>query len=303
VSTTTFSSPGNQDRRFIVKKLSLAATVLSLCFLSFAQTPSAGRINTQLKAAGLSAQKSAAQPTLHRNPSSADCVFIFTSGTKNTFLKYCVTATGNVTVFESPRRHEHIAVGVDGEGYGICGSTSGVAYFDYAERGDSGNWGLPTVVSHNATSVTIARTTSDGLWTLTQTFTQVAGPSPSARITMTLRNNTAVDTTAILLRYADVDASGVSLNNLDATLESAFGWNSTVANTRFGLVLQTVGNPPADILAGLAQDVPDGPDPCNPFLHEAAGPVTGTDGSIGMLYGLEIPQGTSKTVTVRYKGF
>jgi hypothetical protein len=29
-----------------VKKLSLAATVLSLCFLSFAQTPSAGRINT-----------------------------------------------------------------------------------------------------------------------------------------------------------------------------------------------------------------------------------------------------------------
>ena len=227
-----------------MKKLSLAATVLSLCFLSFAQTPSAGRINTQLKAAGLSAQKSAAQPTLHRNPSSADCVFIFTSGTKNTFLKYCVTATGNVTVFESPRRHEHSAVGVDGEGYGICGSTSGVAYFDYAERGDSGNWGLPTVVSHNATSVTIARTTSDGLWTLTQTFTHVAGPSPSARITMTLRNNTAVDTTAILLRYADVDASGVSLNNLDATLESAFGWNSTVANTRFGLVLQTVGNPP-----------------------------------------------------------
>jgi hypothetical protein len=100
-----------------------------------------------------------------------------------------------------------------------------------------------------------------------------------------------------------VDASGASLNNLDETLESAFGWNSTVATTRFGLVLQNVGNPPAVIFTGLAQDVPDGPDPCNPFVHEVAGPVTTTDGSIAMLYGLEVPQGTSKTVTVRYMGF
>jgi hypothetical protein len=61
---------------------------------------------------------------------------------------------------------------------------------------------------------------------------------------MTLRNNTAVDTLVTLLRYADVDASGASLNNLDETLESAFGWNSTVATTRFGLILQNVGTPP-----------------------------------------------------------
>ena len=286
-----------------MKKFVLTVTVLVLCSISFAQTPRTAKVNTQPEAAALLAQKSVAQATPHRLPFSVDCVFTFTSGAKNTFLKYCVTANGNVTVFESPAGHEHIAVGVDGEGYGFCGSTSGVAYLDYAERGDSKNWGTATVVSHNATSVTIARTTSDGFWTLTQTFTQVAGPSPSAKITMTLQNNSAVDTTVILLRYADVDASGVSLNNLDATLESAFGWNSTEATTRFGLVLQNVGTPPADILAGLAQDVPDGPDPCNPFLHEAAGPVTATDGSIGMFYGLEIPQGASKTVTVRYKGF
>ncbi len=286
-----------------MKAFILAFTVVALCFFSLAETPSATGLNHQPEAGALLAQKSAAQSALHRPPSSADCVFTFTSGADNTFLKFCVTATGNVTVFESPAGHEHIAVGADGEGYGFCGSTSGVAYLDYAERGDSKNWGTATVVSHNATSVTIARTTSDGFWTLTQTFTQVAGPSPFARITMTLQNNSAIDTTAILLRYADVDASGESLNNLDATLESAFGWNSTEATTRFGLVLQNVGNPPAEILAGLAQDVPDGPDPCNPFLHEAAGPVTATDGSIGLFYGLEIPQGTSKTVTVRYKGF
>jgi len=185
-----------------VKKVVLTVTVLVLCSLSFAQNPSAARVNPQPEAAALLAQKSAAQATSHRPPSSADCVFTFTSGAKNTFLKYCVTATGNVTVFESPAGHEHIAVGADGEGYGICGITSGVAYLDYAERGDSQNWGPATVVSHNSTSVTIARTTSDGLWTFTQTFTQiaVAGKSPSLRIAMTLRNNTAVDTLVTLLR-------------------------------------------------------------------------------------------------------
>jgi hypothetical protein len=101
---------------FFVKKVVLTVTVLVLCSLSFAQNPNAARVNPQPEAAALLAQKSAAQATSHRPPSSADCVFTFTSGAKNTFLKYCVTATGNVTAFESPAGHEHIAVGADGEG-------------------------------------------------------------------------------------------------------------------------------------------------------------------------------------------
>lgn len=286
-----------------MKKFALAMIVLALCSLSLAQTPSASRGSTQPGAAALLAQKSAAQAPSHRPPSSADCVFTFTSGADNTFLKYCVTATGNVTVFESPAGQEHIAIGVDGEGYGICDFRSKVAYNDYAERGDSKNWGQPAVVSNDATSVKIARSTSDGRWTLTQTFTQVAGASPSAKIAMTLANNTAKNRLAILLRYADVDAAGVSLNNLDSTVLSAFGWNSVGATGPYGLVLQNVGNPPAAFLSGIAQDVPDGPDPCDPGKREVAGPVTATDGSIVMAYELRVPASKSKTVTVRYRGF
>jgi len=68
----------------------------------------------------------------------------------------------------TPFNREHIAVGAAGEGYGVCDNTGAVAYFDYADYGDSGNWGAPTLVSQTATSVKIARTTSDGVWTLTQ---------------------------------------------------------------------------------------------------------------------------------------
>ncbi len=287
-----------------MKAFILTFTVVALCFFSLAETPSATGLNHQREAGALLAQKSAAQSAPNRPPSSADCAFTFTSGADNTFLKFCVTATGNVTVFESPAGQEHIAVGVDGEGYGLCDFKSKVGYFDYAERGDSMTWGSPTLVSQNATSVTIARTTTDGFWTLTQTFTQVAGASPSAKIAMTLTNNTAKNKLAVLLRYADVDAAGVSPNNLDSTLQSAFGWNSEgTTTTPYGLVLQNLGNPPARLVAGLAEGVPDGPDPCNPGEHAVSGPVTATDGSIVMVYELGVPAGKSRTVTVRYRGF
>jgi hypothetical protein len=55
------------------------------------------------------------------------------------------------------------------------------------------------VLSHDAKSVKIARTTADGNWTLTQTITQVTGP-PSAKIAMALTNNTSVTRQAFLLR-------------------------------------------------------------------------------------------------------
>jgi hypothetical protein len=90
---------------------------------------------------------------------------------------------------------ENIFVGGDGKGYGICDFTANVGYNDYAEFGDSGNWAPPTVLSHSATSVEIARATSDGNWTLTQTFSQIAGTSPSLKIAMALKNNTAMDGT------------------------------------------------------------------------------------------------------------
>ena len=288
-----------------MKKLILTVTVLALCSFSCAQTPGAARVNTQAEAGALLAQPGAVQGASHSRFSSADCAFTFTSGADNTFLKYCVTANGNITVFESPAGQEHIAIGKDGEGYGLCDNTPEVAYNDYAEFGDSGNWGPATVLNQDAKSVTIARTTSDGFWTLTQTFTQVAGKSPSVKIAMTLKNNTAVKRTAILVRYADVDAAGVAENNLDGTLQSAFGWNSNtdMGSHPFGLVLQNVGTSQSPFFFGFVQDVPDGPPPCNVTVHQVQGPLTATDGSIVMAYAIKVPAGKSKTVTVRYRGF
>src|SRR3954467_9758205 len=129
-----------------MNKLILTFIVFSLCSLGLAETPGVG-----------SPDKSTG--TTQRPFSTANCSFTFTSGNKSNFLKYCVTANGNVTLFETPLNHEHIAVGQDGEGYGICDVNSGIAYFDYAEFGDSGNWNNPTVLSQDAKSVTIARTT------------------------------------------------------------------------------------------------------------------------------------------------
>ncbi len=103
--------------------------------------------------------ESAAAPL---NPfSPATCAFTFTTGAGDTFLKYCVTANGNITLFETPAGHEHIAVGIIGEGYGICDfgnhDSKPIEYFDYAESGDSGGWSAAAVVSQTAKSVKIAR--------------------------------------------------------------------------------------------------------------------------------------------------
>jgi hypothetical protein len=279
-----------------VKTLVLAVIMLAFCSLCWGETPAATRGSTQLVSAS-STPKNAASP---RPFGPADCAFTFTSGANNTFLKYCVTANGNVTVFESPAGHEHIAVGKIGEGYGICDVTSNVGYNDYAEFDQSKNWGPATVLSQSAKSVKIARTTSDGLWTLTQTFTQVTGTSPAVNIAMALKNNGPMRKEVALIRYVNVDADSVFNNNLDATMIRAFGWNSVSGNTPFGLVLQ---NLTTAFASAFIQNVPDGPAPCAPFAQTVDGPQTAIDGSLMMIYFLDISKGGSQTVTVSYKGF
>lgn len=286
-----------------MKKVLIVATVLALCSLNFAQTLTLPRgrrqVNPQQVAAAV-AQQGAARSGSISPFSSADCAFTFTSGSKNTFLKYCVTANGNITVFETPQGSEHIAVGKDGEGYGICDAFTNVAYDDYAEFGDTGNWNPAVVLSHSSKSVKIARTTSDGIWTLTQTISQMTGALPSAKIVMTLKNNSTVDRQAAILRYADIDADGDNDNNFDSTQNSAFAWNS-LGPEPFGVVLENIGTPPA-IYEGFTQFVPDGPPPCDLGKNFAAGVQTETDGSIVMVYLVDLPKGASRTVTVAYKG-
>jgi len=235
---------------------------------------------------------------------TSKCKFTFTSGADNTFIKYCVTANGNITQFESPEGHEHIQVFDVVEGYGICDFTDAdhnVSYFDYADQGDSRNWGLVTVLSNTAKSIKLARTTSDGFWTLTQTIAEVTGSAPAAQITMALKNNTGKDRDVVLLRTVDVDADGQISNNLDATLSSAFGWNSSISEHGYGLVLQDAGTTQSGLFLGTALPTPNSPDPC--MVDTSLGPFTNTDGTILMEYGLIIPKGGTKTVKLAYRAF
>lgn len=284
-----------------MKKFILSFAVLAITSLGFAQTSVETVMRQQREAASMRTEKKAAQAAIRSPFATANCSFTFTSGSGLTFLKYCVTVNGNITLFESPQDEEHIAVGQDGEGYGICDLNTNVGYYDYAEFGDSGNWNPPTVVSRTAKSVKIARTTNDGLWTLTQTINQIAGPSPSAKIIMALKNNSAISKTALLIRYANADAANTFENNLDSTLTSAFAWNSISNGEPFGLMLQNVGTPQAGFLIGFVQKVPNGPQPCTATAEE--GPLKATDGAIAMGYELILPKNGSRTVNVAYKSF
>jgi len=64
-------------------------------------------------------------------PDTATCSFTFVSGVNDTYLKYCVTANGNITQLDTPLGQELINRGFTvGEGYGICNETPPTAYSD-----------------------------------------------------------------------------------------------------------------------------------------------------------------------------
>jgi hypothetical protein len=270
-----------------VKTIVLAVALAVLCSIGFAATPN-------------QKQSAAVQGATH-SPAVSVCSFTFTSGTLDTFLKFCVTANGNITQFETPLGVEDVAIGDASEGYGICDFTSNTEYFDYADAGASTNWGPSSVVQQTSKSIKIARTSSDGVWTLTQTINQIAGNLPSAQVVMALKNNTATDRSVRLMRFVDVDADGNFNNELDATNKAAFGWNSFGLQNAYGLVLFNVGKSPFDH-AGFVQNIAGGPAPCNPFAFASLTTLTNTDGSLVHLYNIDVPKGMTKTVTVGYKG-
>src|SRR5262249_7305150 len=150
----------------------------------------------------------------------------------------------------------------------ICDATAGVEYFDYADFGDSANWGQAAVATQSSTLVKIVRTTADGAWTLTQNLTMVPGTSPSVKVAMALKNNTTVDRVAFLMRYADIAANGVFINSLGATSNSAFGWDPTAftgpgSRSNFGITLRADALPqqhsPDLGPQGFTQSGPSGP--------------------------------------------
>jgi len=257
-----------------------------------------------------------AQDVVASPDATQSCSYTFTSGSGISYLKFCVTANGNIVQFESPVNVEQISQpAVDGyEGYGICDLSTGNAYYDYAYE-DSGNWGTATTVSQSSTSVEIARTTSDGLWTLTQTITSNSGTSPYAKVAMALKNNSGKTKSAYLLRFAgfvpwDFGSTGSLLENYDGTNESTFGYIAAATpghSLYFGLMLQNIGNAsPASALTsnvGFPQDTTGGPEPCKPTAQENSGTVVNNEGSGVYWYGLSLKASQTVTVTDRYLSF
>jgi hypothetical protein len=251
-------------------------------------------------------QQEAAQNISTSPDVTTTCAHTFTSGSGATFLKFCVTANGNIAQFQSPQGVESIREGLIGEGYGFCDGSTLNTYYDWADGGDSGNWNPPILLTHTATLVKIERTTSDRLWTLTQTISQVAGASPYAKVEMQLKNNSGVSKEALLMRWADVDAdNGFNSDgdNLDGTLNSAWGYIPiTDLDNALGLLLQNVGASPF-FHEGFALNTFNPPDPCDAGAN-FTGTLTNTDGSIVMFYNLGLmTKNQTATITAKYSAF
>jgi hypothetical protein len=272
-------------------KLSFFAAVLALSTLALAQQAAQDKSNSN--------QLNSNQPNSGQaNPESTTCSSSYSSGPLNTFTRYCLSANGNIVQFDSPSGFEYINNGDLMEGYGFCDVTPNVAYYDYASI-DSGNWGATTVTTTNATTQVFVRNTADGLWQLKQTITQIkatpSGPG-SVKITMALKNLSAIARDVTLLRVANVDAGATTISDeFVSSFNSAFGQEPGVS---WGLGLTT--NTFSFAHNGIVQTVPTGPNPCHYVTNLSNTSFVG-DGSIGHVYAISVPKGATKTVVMTYK--
>src|SRR5215469_8197369 len=237
-------------------------------------------------------------------PADTTCAYIFHSGSNWTETQYCVTANGNITQFSNPAGSDNIAGGVwPSEGYGICDffPASPVAYYDYATN-DSANWGPTTLRSSTATSVKFVRTTSDGIWQLTQTITELpaTAQSPaSAKVTMALKNLTGVPRTAYLMRFADIDAFNQFANN---DFQVAYRTVSGSNFDSYGLTLTANTFFPGLVGSFILNTGAVGPDPCNPAANAVSAGSFHGDGAALELHDFNpVPKLGTKTVIMTYK--
>jgi hypothetical protein len=248
------------------------------------------------------AQQKSQRPTATAAPGNDTCAATFTSGADHNATSYCVTVNGNIVQF-SRGGDEYLKVGGFAEGYGICDLTSNIGYFDYAVY-DSGNW-LASSFSSTATRAISTRLSSDHVWQIKNTIIKVtatAADPGSAKVTMQLKNLTAVERGIYVFRFADVDFSrdGVDYygNDFDFTRDTAIGLggNQIDFSTGLGLTNNTFFNIGAQ---AFTQDTSDGPDPCG-LIFVSHQPFVG-DGSLVQWYVLSVPGLSSRTINLTYK--
>jgi hypothetical protein len=265
-----------------IRKLLLTVAVLTLAATGFGQV-----------------QQKAPDAATVSPDATTTCKLTFTSGGAPNYLQFCVTVNGNIVEFQSPHGFEHIRIGDILEGYGICDYGSLTRYYDWANE-DSGNW-EPPIFSGSSLPVTIKRTTSDGVYTLTQIISRNVA-DPAVLITMTLKNNTAAAHDFGLIRYADVDANnGYDSDRdwFDFSHESAWGYNSGF--NLFGVMLYSV--PTAQTHFAFVQDTFEPPDPCGPVNNLPSTTPWFGDGSIGMDWNGTLGADKSLTFLSEYRRF
>ena len=241
------------------------------------------------------------------------CAYTFTNAGKgNSFMSFCVSTNGNIISLQSPSGIEYLALGTLSEGYGICDLDTGASYFDFADYGISSNWQAPVLVSSSAASVKIARTTSDGVYTLTQTLAKQPGTTPYVKVTNAIKNNTAATRVIFFIRWADVDpfnanATGNFQESFDSTNNSAWGYTaydySGPDTPGYGLAISNIGLPNVPYaFGGFDLNTNLAPNPCAPtanyFGYQAL-----VDGSVEMLYELELLAKKTGTVNQKYEAF
>lgn len=238
-------------------------------------------------------------------PSTIACAYTFSSGTGVNATQYCVTANGNITQFSNPAGNDFIANGANwnSEGYAICdfAPASPVAYYDYATN-ESGNWLPTTLVSSTTTAVKLQRVTSDGIWQVTQTIRKVPATSTSpgaAKVTMAIKNVSAISRTAYFFRYADIDA-----NNDWTTDDQMASYRQYSGQDAFsyGLAL-TASTSPYLVEAVLYNSNGIGPNPCSVGTNFVSAGYLHGDGSGGLWYYANFAKGATKTVSMTYKPY
>ena len=244
---------------------------------------------------------SSTYPTYTSGAPSIVCAYQFSSGSGRTFTQYCLTENGNIVQFSNPGNIQFFSnsnvTSTVSEGYGLCDFNAPEPYFDYASN--SRGWGSTVASRLDAKTMEFVRKTQDGQWELTQKLTQVdASPtSPgSLQVFMTLRNLSGEERNVILVRHANVNVNRTNTDDrFYATRNFAYGAEPGLS---FGLGLTT--NTFDFNAGGLTQNVPFGPNPCAPTENANFDQFAG-DGSIGMVYSMTIPAGTSQTVQMTYK--
>jgi hypothetical protein len=126
-----------------------------------------------------------------RSESAGGCTHVVTNtGAGATKFRVCVSTAGNIIEFETPAGDTLINPTFY-EGYHLC-SASIVAY-DHSSNAVAG-FGAPVLV--DTSPLTINRTTSNGVFTVTQIF-QPDTTEKDLKVTMKVKNNSAVPQTDV----------------------------------------------------------------------------------------------------------